>query len=109
MTISARELMLRTGASYRQIDYWCGTGIIKPIGKPNPGSGYRREFDEEAVSRIKLVATLARAFGHTIPKEVLGQIFKNYENGHFYLGEGVELRWKVNGDDGGKFPTEPGE
>lgn len=49
---TTREVCQETGATYRQIIYWCDKGWV--AGQPiNPGSGYPRMFDIRQVYRIK--------------------------------------------------------
>lgn len=58
-TIGSSELLRRCdGVSYRQLDYWCRTGIIDPM-VPACGSGRPRRFSEEQVQVVRLVAMLS--------------------------------------------------
>ncbi len=54
-TISSDD-MLAAGITYRQLDYWCKTGYLRP-DSASPGSGYRRRFtpDEREVARLMLL------------------------------------------------------
>jgi len=45
---TSRDL-LEFGLTYRQIDYWCSRGYLKP-DEANPGSGQRRVFPAEEVA-----------------------------------------------------------
>lgn len=46
-----------TGITYRQLDYWCRTGVIKPAVESR-GSGTQRMFTEEQVEILKVLARL---------------------------------------------------
>jgi len=43
-TLTASELCVASGISYRQCDFWTGAGYLKPLGKACPGHGYGRKF-----------------------------------------------------------------
>jgi hypothetical protein len=63
--LSATEVCQRTGASYRQVDYWCRSGVIEPwVGAT--GNGSRRVFSEYQVRVVRLIADLA-ALGAQAP------------------------------------------
>ena len=49
-TLTASELMARSGISYRQLDFWVRTGYLK-TDKRCPGTGVHRHFTE-AEARI---------------------------------------------------------
>ncbi len=94
MLINTRELIKRTGASFRQIDYWCRMGVISTVGKRTPGSGYYRQFDEEVVNRVKLVVNVSKAFGSPLHTKELKGIYDNYDDGKLDLGDGIILLWE---------------
>lgn len=56
MTYSTVEVAKLTGATYRQLDYWCRTGRIagQPPGRAT-GSGQRRKWSEADVERARLL------------------------------------------------------
>jgi DNA-binding transcriptional MerR regulator len=93
MPIGSKALSDKTGATYRQIDYWCRIGLISPIGKSTPGSGYYRQFDEEVVPRVALIVRMTEAFNHTFKREVLKDIYDCYEDGSYEIGEGITITW----------------
>lgn len=94
--IGAYELCKATGATYRQVDYWCAMGVIPTIGKVSPGSGIDRKFDEEIIEKVALLAKVSKIFpGRPVGKDILRQIFENYEEGEIILGEGIVLRWEI--------------
>ena len=91
MIINSRELAERTGATFRQLDYWCTRGIIHPLWGDNPGSGRRRSFNEAIVDRVLLLVRISRAFQReNIP---MHQAFDRYDEGDLDLGEGLTLSW----------------
>lgn len=42
--LTAQELVIRAGITYRQMDYWTRTGILHPVTEATPGSGFSRYF-----------------------------------------------------------------
>ncbi|MCA1571970.1 MAG: MerR family transcriptional regulator [Chloroflexi bacterium] len=48
----------RTGATYRQLDYWVRTGMIRPSLHPGNGCGMPRRWSEDDVARIGVVCAL---------------------------------------------------
>lgn len=56
--VSASYLCEVTGATYRQIDYWCRLGVITPH-QPADGSGSQRGFHATQVPPIAAMAQLA--------------------------------------------------
>ncbi len=93
MLINTKELIKRTGASFRQIDYWCRMGVISTVGKGTPGSGYYRQFDEEIVNRVKLVVKVSKAFGRPLHTKELKGIYDNCDRGMLELGDGIGIIW----------------
>ncbi len=93
MTIGTIALMRETGASHRQIDYWCSADVISPVGNPNPGSGNHREFDKDIVGRITLLVKVSKAFGHGLRGNTLKKIYDAYDEGYVDLGDGFIFMW----------------
>lgn len=93
VTVDSKELVELTGATYRQIDYWCSQGYIVPVGDGNPGSGRRRRFNRSVVDRVKLVVRIATAFSRA--NSPLGAIFENYDEESIDLGNGIHLTWDI--------------
>lgn len=63
-TFSTRDAAILTGATYRQIDYWCRAGILREA-QPANGSGSRRAFHRSEIRIIRAVAAL-RQLGMTV-------------------------------------------
>lgn len=62
---STPEVCRLTGATYRQVDYWCRVGLIRPGLCDARGSGTRRRFTEDDVAALKAVRVLMdRQVGH---------------------------------------------
>ncbi len=93
MIIKAKELMTRTGMTPRQLDHWCRNWLILPIGEPCPGSGFKREFDEDIVERVILLVKLSKNINN-FPLNILKRIYAGYEEGCVDLGDGLVLSWK---------------
>lgn len=95
MEISSSELANRTGASYRQVDYWVRAGMIMPVRKSKaaPGSGHRRRFEEEIVDRVTVMVKVSGIFDGHPPGGLLKRIYDNFEDGHIDMGEGIRLTW----------------
>jgi DNA-binding transcriptional MerR regulator len=55
--VLSTELIEEAGITYRQLDYWCHTGLLTPRGDI-PGSGWARSFDQRQVERANCVALL---------------------------------------------------
>lgn len=91
--VSAIEMCRRTGASYRQLDYWIRTHVI-PLDDATPGSGNRRRMPMWMVPRIRLMTNVAVAFMGMSPGEILARVFANYEDGHLDMG-GWQMTWEV--------------
>ncbi len=93
MKIKKKELMKRTGLTDRQLDYWCRQQVIVPIGAVCPGSGFRREFDEDIVDRVKLLVKLSKSCNQFLSLDILKRIYACYEDGHIDLDEDIRLIW----------------
>jgi hypothetical protein len=90
-TITSKELAALTGATYRQIDYWCSQGHIHPVEDDRPGSGAHRRFDPSLVDKVKLIVKISKAFNRD--NSPLGYLVEHYEDGEFDMGDGVYLTW----------------
>lgn len=58
-TYSTGQVVAFTGATARQVDYWCRRGIITPSVKDTAGIGYPRRFswaDVEVVWALRFIA-----------------------------------------------------
>jgi hypothetical protein len=75
--LRAPDVLERSGATYRQVDYWARAGYVSPVGRRAPsttpravadrarrrrtGSGYDRFWHPDEVEVIRRMVTLVRA------------------------------------------------
>lgn len=94
--ISGPELARRTGASYRQIDYWCRKDVICPVGDARPGSGQNRRFPVTDVPRVKVLAEVSKVFNTKgIGSDNLRKIYQHYPLGSVALSDTITISWRV--------------
>ncbi len=101
MVIDTKELVIRTGATIRQLDLWIARRAISPLGDRHPGSGYIREFDESIVDRVKLLVIVSNAFDNRLSVKTLKKIYVCFDDGFVKIADGIILRWiePTTGDD----------
>jgi len=58
--VDAAELMRRSGASYRQIDYWTRCGLLPGL-QHGAGSGKKRWYSAVAVERAVVLEAISQA------------------------------------------------
>ena len=58
--LSTGEVCERTGATYRQVDYWARTGVLSPSVRPAVGSGNRRVYSTPDVRVAAVLVQLAQ-------------------------------------------------
>lgn len=58
-TYSTVEVCRLTGATYRQLDYWCRKGLIPGLSTGH-GSGSRRRWSREQIAEAILLLTASR-------------------------------------------------
>lgn len=59
--VTSYELVDEAQISYRQLDYWCRTGLLQPLEAATPGSGHLRRFPEHQVTRAATIRDLLTA------------------------------------------------
>lgn len=79
---------VRTGLTYRQIDWWIRAGIIKPEHGDAIGSGARRYWTADEVDRLHRIARVLRLF------DALGMVRS------FSIRPVVETLWAIPLDEG---------
>lgn len=90
------EVMKKTGATYRQLDYWATGGLI---AGENPGSGMRRYFTPEDVRLITVLVRVSQALSHggqgggRVSMRVLAKVRDNLDMGFVMLDNNVSLHW----------------
>jgi len=62
--IGSPELTRLTGLTYRQVDHWTKTGVLRPYVAAK-GSGYSRQFPPAEAYVAVILARYVRAFGRT--------------------------------------------
>lgn len=82
---NSKEACSMSGATYRQLDYWCKCGVIKDTAK---GSGTRREFDIEDILALKLVLAIVSSFGQDKAQFIVTSI-KEYAERCGYKGYAI--------------------
>lgn len=65
------EVCELVGCTYRQLDYWVRTGVIRPHTQAS-GSGTQRFFSEADIKEVRMVADIAALFG---PGSGFGQVW----------------------------------
>lgn len=58
-TVSSAELRRAAGITYRQVDYWTRTGLLRPVGVQSPGSGNWRKYPQSEVRIARALRRLA--------------------------------------------------
>ena len=53
--------LLTAGLTYRQVDYWCRKGYLRPECYPTPGTGQRRTFTPGEIAVATRIARLVAA------------------------------------------------
>lgn len=91
--LSSYEMMELTGATYRQLDYWCAKELIGLVVKKEAGSGYYRKFDESEIPKVKLFVAISKTFGQAFPREVMKLIYDNFSEGSIKFDTGLILMW----------------
>ena len=57
-TFSGHQAAAIVGISYRQLDYWARTNIIRPSAADASGSGSRRQYSYKDLLELKVVKKL---------------------------------------------------
>lgn len=98
-TVQAPAVSTIAGCTYRQLDYWVRSGIIKPSG-PATGSGSRRLFSIRNIITAARLAAVSSAFsggstsGATIPVSVMAELIS--DTGMTIKHNGVTLDIRVD-------------
>lgn len=58
--LTSREVCEQTGVTYRQLDYWCRRGLVRPTVEAS-GQGSRRGWARADVERVRRVSAAAAA------------------------------------------------
>jgi hypothetical protein len=87
------RVLERTGATYRQLDYWCRQGYLSP---GTPGTGAVRDWPE---SEIRAATAMARLTAVGISPGLAARVAR--AGGSLEVGPGVYISL---GDPGGGLP-----
>jgi hypothetical protein len=87
------RVLQRTGATYRQLDWWCRQGYLSP---GTPGIGAVRDWPE---SEIRVAAAMVRLTAVGIPPRLAVEVAR--AGGSLEAGPGVYISL---GDPGGGLP-----
>lgn len=82
---NSKEACFLSGVTYRQLDYWCRTGIIPDTAN---GSGTRRQFQFEDVVALRLIAAITASIGQDKFQFIVTTIKKHAET-YGYKGYAV--------------------
>jgi len=63
------------------------------VGKTLPGTGYRRQFEESIIPRVKILVKASRAFGGNLNADILRKIYDNFEEGKVRVGADIWIVW----------------
>ncbi len=95
--ITTRQLVIASGATYRQLDYWTRQKVIPCYTEPTPGSGHIRHFEDDGtlVKKIALLSMISKAFYGNPTGDILKRIFDNYDLGFVMLTDDISINWEV--------------
>ena len=68
---STTEVCALAGCSFRQLDYWCRIGLVRPSIAAGKGSGNRRAFSAHDAAVVRVISVIA---GRTLPLNRLGHL-----------------------------------
>ncbi len=70
--VTSQQLLSLMHGSYRQLDFWCRSGMIDPAKIEGPGIGYWRIFSrDEALRVLRFDALVHAGVTHTTIREKL--------------------------------------
>jgi DNA-binding transcriptional MerR regulator len=99
-TLTTAEVAVRSGCTYRQIDYWTRAGILDGyIVKAAAGSGTRRAYKSSVLPPLEIIAelTAATAVNNTassfLSMAVISRILDNFDDGFTWLSDNVKIVW----------------
>jgi len=88
--VNTAQVMERSGASYRQLDYWTRRGLLRP--EQRPGSGYSRDWSDAECRIARLMVVLTGVGLEPGPAAEAARALDSAGAEEFELGEGVFLR-----------------
>ena len=96
MSYGQKVVVALTGISYRRLDYWATTGVVRPSVRPAAGKGSRREYSFKDLVALK-VAKRLKDEGISLQKirKTLVFLRKSYPDKETHL---AELRFLTDGE-----------
>ena len=88
-TIGSVELCQLTGASYRQIDYWCRSGYIDC--EPGRGSGTQRSFRPAEVVQALVLSRVANLVPSLLVASRVARIARDRFESHDVMGRSIVI------------------
>jgi DNA-binding transcriptional MerR regulator len=82
-------VMERTGASYRQLDYWIKQGWLHPVG--GVGSGNPRDWSE---AEVDVAARMVVMVAAGLSPEIAAKVARTEPGAPFNLGRGVMVTFE---------------
>lgn len=64
------EVTEMTGASYRQLDYWCRCGLVPGQPAYGTGSGNRRRWNDKQIDEVLLLIRASKLVNATLDEAV---------------------------------------
>jgi DNA-binding transcriptional MerR regulator len=58
MTFGKKDVVALTGLTYRQVDHWATTGVVRPSIKTAAGKGSRREYSFKDLVQLRVAKAL---------------------------------------------------
>jgi DNA-binding transcriptional MerR regulator len=68
---SSQEVIMLTGITYRQLDYWIRMGVVTPSVDEGHGSGHSRRFNARDVFHVRVVAAL---LAYRVRRDTVGAV-----------------------------------
>jgi DNA-binding transcriptional MerR regulator len=84
--MNSAEACHRSGASYRQLDYWTRQGHLHPVG--GVGSGQGRDWSRSEVEVAERMVPLVEA---GFSPKLAERIARMHEGEHIYLYDNIRL------------------
>jgi len=81
--VNTDQLIRRTGLSFRQVDYWCDKGYLRPDAA-HPGTGYARNFTAD---EVRVAGVMKRLVDAGLRVDVAERVAR----GHEEIAPGIEV------------------
>lgn len=94
--VSSPEAADLAGITYRQLDYWVRTNVVRPVVRA-AGPGSRRLIRREDIPRLRLLGRLQRQLGEQgggVTAPLARRLMRDYTRGVMHF-DGFTLLWRV--------------